>query len=151
MSGKGFVVKAMTVKIGAASYECEVTALKETESHDTVTSRTACPGGTINDVGPSSFTIDVTANVDLHAGSLYALLTTAANYGLAATIVYAPDATNQPTLTRTAPIVLVPAGADFTVGAFATFDVVFPCTAPPTWTTPPTALAEQAEADTAAA
>jgi hypothetical protein len=139
MTGRGFVVKAMTIKIDSVSYECEVTGLNEVESHDTQTSNTACANGSITDVGPSSFTIDVTANAVLALDSLYYLLTSPANYGKAAVLTYAPDATNHPTVTRSANVTLVPAGAQYQVGGFAVFDVSLPCTSPPTWATPPTA------------
>ena len=147
MTGKGYVVKSMTIKIGAVQYECEVKGLTETESHDTQTALMACPGGAITDVGPSSFTLDIDANVVLAASSLYVLLTTPSNYGLAAHVEYAPDATNNPTVMRQADVTLVPAGGAFVPGSFAEFSVSLPCTAPPTWKVAPTLAEAEAEAE----
>jgi len=147
VSGKGYVVKAMTIKIGSVQYECEVTGLTETESHDTQTSLTACPSGAITDTGPSSFSLDIDANVVLDPSSLYVLLTTPANYGIAAHVEYAPDATNHPTFMRQADVTLVAAGGAFVPGSFATFSVSLPCTAPPTWKVPPSALEAEAETE----
>ena len=144
MTGKGYVVKTMTVKIGSVQYECEVKGLTETENHDTQTALMACPGGAMTDVGPSSFSLDIDANAVLDPSSLYVLLTTPSNYGIAAHVEYAPDATSHPTFMRQADVVLVPVGAAFVPGQWAEFSVSLPCTAPPTWKVPPTLLDAQA-------
>lgn len=144
MTAKGFVVKSMTVTIGAVNYECEIVGLDENESHDEQKQAVAC-GDAVTDVGPSSFSIDITANAVLALSSLYYLLTSPANYGLNATILYAPDAVNNPTVKRTASVVLVPAGASYQVGSFAQFTVSLPCRSAPTWQTPPTIAADEAE------
>lgn len=133
MPGKGFVVRAMTITIDDEDYACEITGLREVPSRSTQTAVTACADGSITDTGPATWTIDVTAHVDLADGSLYALLTDPDNDGVPAVIEYTPDVVNYPEKVRTADIELVTVGADFTPGSFATFQVSFPVTGAPSW------------------
>lgn len=157
MSGVGYVVKGMIVDLDGERYECEITSVAESESHDVQTSRTACPtGGAITDVSPSSFTVDVEANVDVATGSLYRLLTDPANSGAEAELTWHPDLTNNPNVSRVGTVRLVPPAGTFPVGDWAAFSVSLPVVGALTWddATPPPADADAdalaAEADDAA-
>lgn len=144
MPGKGFVVKGMHVDIDGVHYECEVTGVDESESHDTQNSTTACPtDGAVVDIGPSSYTVDVTANVDVATGSLYRLLTDPANVGKLADIAWYPDLVNNPTVSRTGQVRLVPPSGSFPVNGFATYTASLPVIGALAWddVTPPEALA----------
>jgi hypothetical protein len=134
LTGKGYVVKQMTVQIDGTAYECEVTGVNLTETHDTQTTHTACASGTVVDVGPSSWTVDVTANVDPKAGSLWRLLMDPAKAGKAAVVTFVPDVIANPLVKVTANVTLVPPTGTFTVNAFATFTVSLPVIGTPTIT-----------------
>lgn len=133
MSAVGYVVKQMTVKIDTKDYACAVTSVREVPNTPIQETQTACADGTKTDKGKTTWTIDVTANVDLAADSLYRLLTDPANDGKAASLEYAPDALNHPDVVKTANVTLVPVGGDFTVNSWATFTVSLPVTGAPTY------------------
>lgn len=132
MTAKGFVVKNMTVKVAGNQYECEVTGVTETESHDTQTQAVAC-GDSATDVGPASWTVDVSANIDMAATSLFRVLRAAAQ-GTPMVVEWVPDVTGHPTIKATANVKSVKPPGDFTVGSFAAFTVSLPCDAEPVYT-----------------
>lgn len=149
MSGKGYVVKAMTVTIGAVSYECEITGLTVTPTQNIQTTVTACADGGITDAGPATYTLDITANVVLDPTSLFVLLTTPANIGTTAHVEWKPDATNKPLVVRQADVTLVAVGESLTPGDWATFDVSLPVKVGPTWKVAPTMAEAEAEPEPA--
>ena len=126
MAATSFVVKTMTVEIGTASYECDITGLKEVPNTPVLQTATACPDGVQSDVGQTTWTLDISANVSQETGSLWELLNDPTNWGKRVTATWAPDATNNPTKGRTALVSLVPPGGDFTVNSWATYQISLP-------------------------
>lgn len=150
MSGVGYVVKTMTVTIkegtsAAVSVECAVTGVTENESHDTQTTRTACPDGTVTDVGPSSYTLSVAGNVSLDPSSLFRMLR--ANAGKPATVTVEPFPEREPGHKVEWDVTLVPPGGDYTVGSFSAFTAELPVSGAPRFVDPTTHAAEPVPGD----
>jgi hypothetical protein len=119
----------------AVAYECAVTAVQEGPTRDTVTSQTACPDGSITDVGPDTWTLTIAYNTSYLPGSLHRLLLD--NSGATATVVWEPDPVNEPGTLRNYEVTLVPGAADYTVGAYANASVELPVHGTPTTTDVP--------------
>jgi hypothetical protein len=139
MAGVGYVVKRMTITIkrgtdAAVAYECAITGVTETETHDTATSQTACADGTITDVGPSSYSVTVGGNVSLAPSSLFRVLREHA--GSAAVLSVEPFPDREPGHKVEWDVVLVGPGADYTVGSFSAFSVELPVTGAPRFVDP---------------
>lgn len=129
MSGVGHVVRQMIVKLNPdgdtpVAYECAVTSVKETPNRSVVTTQTACPDGTLQDVGPTSWSVDITYNTSFLPGSLHRLLLD--NDGAVGDLEWEPDPINEPGTKRTATVVLTAGGVDSTVGNYATAQVSLP-------------------------
>jgi hypothetical protein len=132
MSNGSFVVKTMLLDIDAKEYACDITGLREVPNTPLLQTATACPDGVASDTGQTTWSLEVQANVSLEDDSLWEVLNDPAKWGKIVTAKWAPDATNHPTKGRTAQIVLVPPGGDFTVNSWATFQVSFPVKGHPT-------------------
>lgn len=130
MSAVGYVVKSMVVTIDPepggtpVAYECAITSVIETPSNTTQTSQTACPDGTIVDVGPTSWSIDIAHNVSLLPTQLHRLLRD--NEGKSATVVIEPFPIAEPGHKIEWDVTLVPPGGSYPVGSFATSTATLP-------------------------
>lgn len=116
MTTHAYVVKEMHVKIDATDYQCEVTGVDEGETHSTATLTVACPDGTVNDVGPSSYTLTIGYSVSLLPDSFFRLLDEHA--GEAATISVEPNPVTEPGYMREYDVTLIGGPASWQVGAF---------------------------------
>lgn len=131
MSAVGYVVTTMVVTIAQGeaagiAYECAVTGVTFSETHKTVTAETACPDGSLTDVGPSTFTADIDYMVSNLPGSLHRLLND--NPGALATLSVEPFPVTEPGTLREADVRLVAAGDAYVVGAFGVSKVSLPVT-----------------------
>lgn len=128
MSAVGYVVKSMKVEIDRdgtpAAYQCAVRGVTETESSDTVTTRTACPDGVKQDTGPSSWTVTIDYNVSNLPASLHRILREHA--GVAATLIVEPFPVEEPGHTIEWDVTLRPGGANYNVGAYGEASVTLP-------------------------
>lgn len=139
MTAIGYVVKEMVLTIEPAGgspvdYACAITGVRESENHTEQTSQTGCADGTIVDVGPSSWSIEITHNVSLLPDSLFRLLRDHA--GEAATVTIEPFPIQEPGHTISWDVTLIPSGGDFTVGSFATSTPPLPVKGSPVHTDP---------------
>jgi hypothetical protein len=126
VSNGSFVVKTMTLSIDSEQYECDITGLKEVPNTPVLQTATACPDGVASDTGQTTWTLDVSANVSLETDSLWRILNDPTKWGQVVTAEWSPDATNHPETKRTAQVVIVPPGGDFTVNSWATFSISLP-------------------------
>jgi hypothetical protein len=130
MTAVGYVVKTMVLTIDPdpggtpVAYECAITAVNETASNTTQTSQTACPDGTITDVGPTSWSIDIVHNVSLMPASLHRILRE--NEGKSATVVIEPFPVAEPGQKISWDVTLVPPGGSYPVGSFAVSTATLP-------------------------
>jgi hypothetical protein len=139
MGAVGYAVTTMvvTIKQGSATavaYECAITGVTENESHDTVTSRTACPDGSIVEAGPSSYTLTIAANASLAPTSLFRVLRE--NAGESAVVTVEPFPVREPGHKIEYDVSLVAPGGDFTVGAMSAFTVELPVQGSPRFIDP---------------
>lgn len=127
MAGIGYAVRTMVVTIdpdpagSPVSYQCAVTGVTETPTADTVRSQTACADGSLTDVGPTTWELAIAYNVSNMPTSLHRLLSDHA--GELATVSVEPFPVQEPGQKIEYDVVLSPAGADYTVGAFGTATV----------------------------
>lgn len=140
MSGIGYVVKQLVVKLtppgGSApvAYECAVTGVSDSPNRSTQTSTTACPDGTITDVGPATWELTVNYNAVDSVGSFFRMLR---QYdGQAATIDVEFDPINEPGRITHYDVTLTAGGQDATVGSFRTASSTFPVKGAPRYTDP---------------
>lgn len=129
MSAVGYVVKSMsiTIKRGSAaaiSYECAITGVTETPTADTQTVQTACPDGSISDVGPASWTLGIDYLVSNLPGSLHRILREHA--GEPATVQIEPFPISEPGVLVEYDVTLTPAGAGYVVGQFGAASATVP-------------------------
>lgn len=142
MSAVGYVVKRLTVKTtppgGGApvAYECAVTGVSDAPTRSTQTSTTACPDGTIVDVGPATWELTVNYNATDEPSSFFRMLRT--NDGAAATIDVEFDPINEPGRITHYDVTLIASGQDATVGSFRTASVTLPVKGAPRYTDPVT-------------
>lgn len=139
MSAVGYVVKELKVRLTPpggteTSYECAVTGVQDAPDRSTSTSYTACPDGSITDVGPASWTLTVNYNAVDTVGSFHRMLR---EYdGQAATIEVEYDPIGDPGRITEYDVTLVAAGNDATVGSFRTATATFPVKGAPRYTDP---------------
>lgn len=126
MTGVGYVVTSLTLKIGATQYETAVLSVEEVPNVP-VQTVTMASGDVLVDVGVVHWSLNVEANVDVAAASFWRILTAATN-GTTATYEFCPDPVTNPTVKRSGTVVLIPPGGKFKPGAFATFTVSLPIT-----------------------
>jgi hypothetical protein len=139
MSGIGYVVKQLTVKFTPpggtlTAYECAVTGVSDSPNRSTQTTTTACPDGSITDVGPATWTLTINYNAVDTPGSLFRVLRE--HDGEAATIDVEYDPINDPGRITSYDVILVASGQDATVGSFRTATVDLPVNGSPTYTDP---------------
>jgi hypothetical protein len=141
MTAIGYVVRTMVVKLlpqggVEASYECAITGVTEVPTQTTVTTQTACPDGAAQDVGPTTWALDVAYNVDHAPDSFHRVLRD--NAGVPAVLTITPDPTGNPgtKIEYTVPA-LVPGGAGMVVGAYAVATVSLPLSGAPVYVDAP--------------
>lgn len=135
MTAIGHVVRLMNLTIGTSeTVECAVTACDLVPTFSTVTSTVACPDGTISDAGPTSWSFNVTANVDAGATSFSTYLEE--NDGDVVAVEWVPDPVNHPTRARKFSVIVKPMNEGHPVGAFASGSVSLPVQGRPTWGAP---------------
>lgn len=121
MPAAGFVVKNVIFKLGTTAYECAVTNVQVTPTTPVQTTSTLCPDGTLSDTGRTTWALQVTANVDLTAGSLYTFLNTHAGQDVA--FEFHPDGG---TAKWAGTVTVIPVGGTFGVNTWASFTVTLP-------------------------
>jgi hypothetical protein len=129
MSGVGYVVRRMVVEVKegtatAVAYECAVTGVQEGLSQDQPTTATACPDGTITDLGPEQWSLTINYNISMVPDSFHRILRTHA--GKVATVTIEPFPDQEPGHKVAYDVTLTPGAADTTVGAFGTASVTLP-------------------------
>jgi len=134
MSGVGYVVKAMVLTIAeeggaATAYECAVTGVSEVPSADTQTIQTACPDGSMSDVGPTSWVLTIDYLVSNLPGSLHRLLRD--NEGRTAVVTLEPFPITEPGTILEYDVTLTPAGAGYVVGQFGAASASVPVSGKP--------------------
>ena len=139
MSGIGYVVKQLVVRTTPpggveTAYECAVTGVQDAPDRTTATSYTACPDGSITDVGPATWTVTVNYNAVDTVGSFHRMLREFD--GQPATLEVEYDPINEPGLITSYDVTLVAAGNDATVGSFRTASATFPVKGAPVYTDP---------------
>lgn len=140
MTAVGHVVKTISVKIPTppggtlVEYQCAVTGVDENPTRTTQTSQTACPDGSITDVGPATYDLVIGYNVDMKAGSLYRIL--ADNDGAAATIDVEFDPVGAPGVIKHYDVTLTDPGHSAQVGAFHVSTATLPVKGKPRFTDP---------------
>lgn len=151
MSTYSYVVKELTVDLDGSTYECEVTQVGMTPTAPTQTTATACPDGAQTDVGPATWTFEVTANTTsglAPAGtSLFDLLMDPTNYATPAVVTFCPDPINAPTKGWELDVRLIPPTSTWPVGDWATYTVSLPVLGSPRPVTIAAARSEDLEAD----
>lgn len=140
MTGIGYVVKTLTVKTtppgsGApVAYECAVTGVQDSPSRTTQTSVTACPDGTLTDVGPTTWELTVNYNAVDTPGSFFRMLREFDGQSAVIDVEY--DPVGEPGRITHYAVTLTAGGQDATVGNFRTASSTFPVQGAPTYTDP---------------
>jgi hypothetical protein len=138
------VRKTIRLTIDQDSYECEVTGATLTPTAETRTASVLCADGTVSDVAPVTWTLDLAYLVDHKAGSLYRTLV--ANAGQRAAFTYEPDPETAPGVVWGGTVVLIPGPAGGEAGAWESGQVSLPITGRPAITDPPPPLVTTAAA-----
>lgn len=142
MTAVGYVVKTLTVKTTPpggstpVAYECAITGVSDAPTRSTQTSTTACPDGTIVDVGPATWELTIDYNAVDTLGSLFRVLRQ--HDGSPATIDVEYDPVNEPGRITHYDVTLVASGQTATVGSFRTASVTLPVKGAPRYTDPVT-------------
>lgn len=134
MSAVGYVVKSMKISIkrgstAAVEYECAITGVTEQPTADTQTVRTACPDGSITDVGPASWAVSIDYLVSNLPGSLHRILRE--HEGESATLSIEPFPVQEPGVLVEYDVTLTPAGAGYVVGQFGAASATVPVVGKP--------------------
>lgn len=142
------VRKTIRLEIDGASYECEVTGATLTPTAEVRTATVLCGGGTLSDVAPPTWTLDLSYLVDHSADSLYRFLV--ANAGELATFEYEPDPETAPGVVYSGLVRIVPGPAGGDAGTWESGSVSLPLNGKPSITDPPAApLADEPEPEPA--
>lgn len=131
MTAVGYVVKSITLKIGATDYKCAIIGAVLTPAASVVEWTTACPDGQGSDVGVTKWTLDLDYAYDPAAASLSTIL--ADTEGTVAVFEFTPDVVNNPTRIRTGSVRIIPGPEGGTVDSLAQSSVSLPLVGAPTW------------------
>jgi hypothetical protein len=129
------VRKTIRLDIDGSTYECEVTNATVTPTAEVRTATVLCDDGTVADVAPVTWTLDLAYLVNWSPGSLYRFLVS--NAGALAAFTYEPDPDTAPGVAWTGDVRILPGPAGGEAGTWESGNVSLPVNGRPTLSDPP--------------